>query len=65
MQIGDLVVVKEGCGDEGKVGVILSVVGRLGGGLFGFAYYDVLFPDGVSCHNELWLERLEAADANR
>ena len=66
MQVGDLVIVKEGCGDEGKVGVILKagevvavVVGRA------VAFYDVLFPEGVKHLNGWWLQPLEVADANR
>ena len=61
MQVGDLVVVKEGCGDEGKVGVILNActVAPL------IAFCDVLFPDGVKHLNAWWLEPLEVADASR
>jgi hypothetical protein len=58
MSPGDLVVVKEGCGDEGKVGVVLRLS-------FGGVTCDVLFPEGVKNLNGWWLEPLEVADANR
>ena len=60
MQIGDLVVVKEGFPSEGQVGVVLTVTRWLGG-----ADHDVLFPEDVKNLNGWWLERLEAADATR
>lgn len=66
MQIGDLVIVKEGCGDEGKVGVILNageVVAVVNSR--GVAFCDVLFPEGVKHVNGWWLQPLEVADANR
>jgi hypothetical protein len=60
MQVGDLVIVKEGCGDEGKVGVILNTTRSTA---LSIASASVLFPDGVKHLNAWWLEPLEAADA--
>jgi hypothetical protein len=60
------VVVKEGCGDEGKVGVILNAAPGAGAGAVAgpfIAFCDVLFPDGVKHLNAWWLKRLETADA--
>ena len=63
MQVGDLVIVKEGCGrSSGKVGVLLSTADYIG---VGRAFCDVLFPEGVKNLRVWWLERLEVPDANR
>jgi hypothetical protein len=59
MQIGDLVVAKFRGNGHDHIGIIVAKRRRDAHS----AYWDVLFPDGVSCLNELWLKRLEAADA--
>jgi hypothetical protein len=61
MQIGDLVVTTpSGIGHEIRVGIIVAK-GRHSDPYS--AYWDVLFPDGVSCLNEWGLKRLKVADA--
>ena len=53
MRQGDLVVVRRGCGDEGKIGIIFGCF-AMG---FEFNFYDVLFTDRtVNRINGEWLE---------
>jgi hypothetical protein len=47
---GDLVQVKPGCGDQGKIGILMHDV------LGAFIHCIVLFPDGVQEINSYWLE---------
>lgn len=60
MQIGDLVVATSRGNGHDHIGIIVAA-GRHSDPHS--AYWDVLFPDGVSCLNEWWLKRLEVADA--
>ena len=65
MQIGDLVVAIFTGNGHDHIGIIVAK-GRHSdpsGRDLHSAYWDVLFPDGVWCHNEWWLRRLEDADA--
>ena len=53
MRQGDLVQVLPGCGDEGRVGVLMHDAGTP------FAHCMVLFPEGVMGINRYWLDVLD------
>lgn len=55
MKPGDLIRVKEGCGSEGKIGVILE-----SGGMF----WTISFPDGVKDINTYWIEVIDGTQPN-
>jgi hypothetical protein len=63
MQIGDLVVDTSRGDGHDHIGIIVAKGHYSDPHSAYLAYWDVLFPDGVSRLNELWLRLLEAADA--
>ena len=58
MKPSDLVRVKDGCGMEGRVGVILSEVLEPPA-LQGIKFHDILFFDGIVSISTLWLEVID------
>ena len=61
MKPGDLIRVREGCGDEGRVGSIIRHVSFIEHGDIDTAIYEILFPEGVEELNSLWLELLSSS----
>ena len=55
MKVGDLIRIKEGCGSEGQIGVILEP-----GGMF----WTIGFPDGVKDVNIYWIEVIDGTHSN-
>lgn len=51
MKKGDLVQVKPGCGDQGRIGVLMHDIVQP------FAHCMVLFPEGTEGINSYWLEQ--------
>ena len=54
MKVGDLVRIKEGCGTEGQIGVILDLES-----VHGYLFRTIGFPDGVKDVNIYWIEAIE------
>ena len=54
MKIGDLIRIKEGCGGEGKIGVVLDLVS-----VHGQLFRTICFPDGAEDINVYWIEVIE------
>lgn len=53
MRKGDLVQIRVGCGDEGRVGVLMHDAGTP------FTHCMVLFPEGMMEINRYWLDTLD------
>ena len=53
MRKGDLVQIRVGCGDEGRVGVLMHDAGTP------FTHCMVLFPEGMMGINRYWLDVLD------
>jgi len=54
MRKGDLVQVRPGCGDEGRIGVLMNDAE------IPFTHCMVLLPDGMMEINRYWLDVLDA-----
>lgn len=54
MKVGDLIRIKEGCGAEGQIGVILDLES-----VHGHLFWIISFPDGVKDINKYWIEVIE------
>ncbi len=57
MNKGDLVQVRPGCGDEGRVGVLMHDARQP------FTHCLVLFPEGMQEINRYWLQALEHTES--
>lgn len=59
MKVGDLIRIKEGCGGEGKIGVILDLES-----VHGHLCRTICFPEGVEDINTYWIEVIDGSQAD-
>ena len=59
MKPGDLIRIKEGCGSEGQIGVILDLES-----VHGHLFRTIGFPDGVKDINTYWIEVIDGTQPN-